>query len=60
VSSFKTTLISIKDPLGTGTLIPHPPIFPSKSGKILVIAFAAPVVVGIIDSAPALALLKSL
>ncbi len=59
-SSFKITLMSINEPLGTGTLTPQPPIFPSKSGNILVMAFAAPVVVGIIDNAPALALLKSL
>jgi len=45
VFSFKITLISINEPFGTGTRMPHPPILPSKSGKIAVIALAAPVVV---------------
>ena len=50
--------MSVKEPFATGTRIPQPPI--SKWGNIFVIALAAPVVVGIIDNAPALALLKSL
>ena len=51
IETFRFTLkvISVKEPSGTGTRIPQPPIFPSNSGKILVIAFAAPVVVGIIS-----------
>jgi uncharacterized PurR-regulated membrane protein YhhQ (DUF165 family) len=60
VFSFKITLISISEPFGTGTRTPHPPILPSKSGKIAVIALAAPVVVGIMDTAAARALRKSL
>ena len=43
------TLSALGNPLGTGTLIPQPPITFSSFGKILVKAFAAPVVVGTID-----------
>ena len=46
---FTLKVISVNDPSGTGTRIPQPPILPSSAGKILVIAFAAPVVVGIMD-----------
>ena len=55
-----TQVISVKDPSATGTLIPQPPILPIRLGKILFIAFAAPVDVGIILIAAARALLKSL
>ena len=37
-------VISHKEPLATGTRMPHPPITLFKSGKSLVSAFAAPVV----------------
>ncbi len=57
---FTFKVISVNEPSGTGTLIPQPPIFPSNSGKILVKALAAPVVVGTIDWEAPLALLKSL
>ena len=57
---FETLIvISVSDPLGTGTLIPQPPITSFKSGKILVNALAAPVVVGIIDCVAARLRLKS-
>ena len=55
-----TQVISVKDPSATGTLIPQPPILPIRLGKILFIAFAAPVDVGIMLIAAARALLKSL
>ena len=55
---FTIKVISVSEPFGTGTLIPQPPI--SRSGNILETALAAPVVVGIIDKAPALARRKSL
>jgi hypothetical protein len=42
-------VISVNEPSGTGTRIPHPPILPSNSGNIFVNALAAPVVVGTID-----------
>ena len=48
-SVFEFIVISVSDPLGIGTLIPHPPITVSSSGNIFVNAFAAPVVVGTID-----------
>src|SRR5690606_21308469 len=35
-------VISVREPLGTGTLIPQPPITLLSSGNILVKAFAAP------------------
>jgi hypothetical protein len=46
---FTLNVISVNDPSGTGTRIPHPPILPSNVGKNFVIALAAPVVVGTID-----------
>src|SRR5690606_5754783 len=42
-------VISVREPLGTGTLIPQPPITSLSSGNILVRALAAPVVVGTMD-----------
>ena len=48
-SRFTFKVISVNEPSGTGTRIPQPPILPSKCGKILVKALAAPVVVGTID-----------
>ena len=45
--------------LGVGTLTEIAERLPFKSGKISSIAFVAPVLVGIIDSPPALALLIS-
>ena len=53
-------VISVKEPLGTGTRIPQPPMTSARSGNIFVSAFAAPVVVGTIDCPAALARLKSL
>ena len=46
---FTLNVISVNDPSGTGTRIPHPHILPTNVGKILVNAFAAPVVVGTMD-----------
>ncbi|MNR08384.1 hypothetical protein D3C85_1245360 [compost metagenome] len=46
---FTLNVMSVKEPSGTGTRIPQPPIFWCKPGKIFVSAFAAPVVVGTID-----------
>ena len=43
-----TQVISVKEPFETGTRIPQPPIL--SLGKISESAFAAPVVVGIIDA----------
>ena len=42
-------VMSVNEPLATGTLIPQPPMTFDSSGKIFVKAFAAPVVVGTID-----------
>ena len=57
---FLTTKVkSVIDPSGTGTRNALPPILPSNFGNILVNAFAAPVLVGTIETAAALALLKS-
>ena len=59
--SFSTnTFISIIDPSGTGTLIANASKRPLSSGYISKIAFAAPVDVGTILTAAALALLGSL
>ena len=55
-----TTVKSTKETLGVGTLIAVPSNFPFKLGKTKLIAFAAPVEVGIIASPEALALLRSL
>ena len=52
-----TKVMSVIEPFGTGTRTPHPPIFPSNSGNIRANAFAAPVVVGTMDSPAARALL---
>ena len=46
---FTLKVISVNEPFITGTRIPQPPITSYSSGKILVNAFAAPVVVGTID-----------
>ena len=51
---------STRETVGVGTLTENPFNLPSNCGKTFATAFAAPVVVGIIDSAAALALLKSL
>ena len=51
---------SVMEPLQTGTRTLPPVIFPFNAGKIIVIAFAAPVEVGIIELAAARALIKSL
>ena len=59
VSSLTLNVMSVSEPLITGTRMPQPPIFSANSGKILVSAFAAPVVVGMIDCPAARALLKS-
>mgnify|MGYP000468442359 CR=1 FL=1 len=56
---FTTHVKSVNEPSGTGTRIPAPPSFPSICGNIFVMAFAAPVVVGTILTAAALALRKS-
>ena len=58
--SFTLKVMSVKEPFGTGTRIPQPPITSVNSGKTFVKAFAAPVVVGIMDCPAALALRKSL
>ena len=50
----------LEDTFGVGTLIAVPSNFPFKLGKTKLIALAAPVEVGIIESPEALALLKSL
>ena len=52
-------VMSVREPLITGTRIPQPPMLSASSGKILVNAFAAPVVVGTIDCPAARARLKS-
>ena len=59
-SLFDTNVKSIKDTFGVGTLIAVPSNLPFKLGKTKLIAFAAPVDVGIIASPDARALLKSL
>ena len=60
VSFFALNVISVSEPLITGTRIPHHQIQSASSGKIFVSAFAAPVVVGTIDCTAARARLKSL
>ena len=61
VTSFFTFIvISVKEPFGTGTRIPQPPMAEANAGKIFVSAFAAPVVVGTIDCPAARALRRSL
>ena len=59
VLPFVTIVKSVIEPLGTGILKALPSILPSNSGNIFIRAFAAPVVVGIIELAAALPLLKS-
>ena len=51
---------STRETLGTGTRMARPSSFPFISGITSAIALAAPVVVGIMESAAARALLKSL
>src|SRR3972149_2362551 len=51
---------STRETVGTGTLTARPASFPLREGRTRTIAFAAPVVVGIIERAAARALLKSL
>ena len=59
MSSPLTTAISIVvDPVGTGTLCADPINFPFNSGITNPIAFAAPVELGTIFTAPALARLN--
>ncbi len=60
VSFFTVATKSVIEPSGVGTLNETPSSFPFSSGKIFPIALAAPVVVGIIETAADLALLKSL
>ena len=55
-----TTVKSIRETFGVGTLIAVPSNLPFKLGKTKLIAFAAPVDVGIIAPSVDLALLKSL
>src|SRR3990170_2239445 len=60
-TSFSTSATrSIMDTFGVGTLTAIPSIFPSSSGITKEIARAAPVVVGISDTAAALARRRSL
>ncbi len=56
----RTHVKSVSDPSGVGTLRATPSIFPLSSGITSDTALAAPVVVGIIETAAALALLRSL
>ena len=51
---------STTDTLGVGTRIEMPSSLPLRDGRTSPTAFAAPVVVGIIDSAPARARRRSL
>jgi hypothetical protein len=51
---------SVSDTSGVGTRIAMPSIFPLSSGSTSDVAFAAPVVVGMIDSAAARARRRSL
>ncbi len=60
VSFSKITVRSTSEPSGVGTLTAIPSRTPFSEGITKPIAFAAPVVVGIIFTAAALALLKSL
>ena len=65
ISSFvtslpKRTVKSVIDPVGVGTRTASPVILPSNCGNTLPTALAAPVVVGIILKAAALARLRSL
>ena len=53
-------VISVSEPSGTGTRNPQPPIFSFKCGNTRVNALAAPVVVGMMESAAARLLRKSL
>ena len=59
-SLFKMQVKSVREPSGVGTLTAIPSIFPFSSGMTRVTAFAAPVVVGMIETAAARALLRSL
>ena len=60
VSLLKTQTKSVMEPSGVGTLRENPSSLPFKCGRTFPTAFAAPVEVGIILIAPALALLRSL
>ena len=53
VARFGTNLKSISETFGVGTRIDEPSSLPFSSGSTSPTAFAAPVVVGIIDSAAA-------
>ena len=56
---FVTTVTSTSETFGTGTRMAMPRNLPSSSGMTFVIARTAPVVVGMMDSAAALARLRS-
>jgi hypothetical protein len=56
----RTHVKSVSEPSGVGTLSATPSIFPLSSGMTRDTALAAPVVVGIIETAAALARLRSL
>ena len=61
VTGFSTTTArSVSDTSGVGTRIAMPSIFPFSSGITSEVAFAAPVVVGMIDNAAARARRRSL
>ena len=45
--------MSVTEPSGTGTRMAIPSIFPAKAGMTSAVACAAPVLVGIMDKAPA-------
>ena len=60
VETLSSQTRSTIETVGVGTLIDIPLSLPSSSGITIEMAFAAPVVVGIRFSAPALALLGSL
>src|SRR3972149_8778783 len=60
VSLSNSATRSTTETFGVGTLIAIPSSFPFNCGRTRETAFAAPVVVGIIDSAAALALRQSL
>ena len=59
-SRLRTAVKSVTEPVGVGTRMANPSNFQANCGKTKPTAFAAPVDVGIIDKAAALALRKSL
>ena len=56
---FTTAVRIVVEPVGTGTLCAEPMSLPLSSGITRPIAFAAPVELGTMFAAPALALLRS-